>query len=210
MLKPYVVDGGDMEEGACLVFAHNVQEARKVAWKEVSWIEEAAGGEWIYVRAKLLPREEWDYWFTIADQEKLKKEVPHAIEDPPACKKCGYWTVLNKDGLCKRCAFLTEVKTLIGSPEGRKKLLKAMNKLAFAVHPGYVKSKDGDFHYITVDQIVRLYGLRPGEFVIWNGTTIRNATRGRRWEDYIHLFPSENYDLEEVILGYMEEYLEGG
>ena len=103
MLKPYMVHGGDPEGGACLVFAHNTQEARKIAWKEVSWIEQVAGGEWINIRAKLLPHEEWDYWFAIADQEKLKREIPHAIEDPPVCKECGYWTALNENGVCKYC-----------------------------------------------------------------------------------------------------------
>jgi len=103
MLKPYIVHGGDPEGGACLVFAHNVQEARKIAWKEVSWIEQVAGGEWINVRAELL-HEDRDYWLSLADQEKIKSDIPHAVETPPTCKACGYWDVLNKDGLCKECA----------------------------------------------------------------------------------------------------------
>jgi len=102
-LKPYLVHGGDPKGGACLVFARRVAEAKKVAWKEVSWIEEAAGGEWINVRAKLMPREEWNYWYSVANQQKLKEGIPHAIECPPPCKKCGYWAVLNEEGLCEYC-----------------------------------------------------------------------------------------------------------
>ena len=110
MLKPYMVHGGDPRGGACLVFARNTQEARKVAWKEVSWIEAVAGGQWIYVQAKLMPCKEWSYWFRIADKEKLSKGIPHAIETPPVCKKCGYWAVLNKNGICKYCREVDDVK----------------------------------------------------------------------------------------------------
>ena len=103
MLKPYMVHGGYPEGGACLVFARSVQEARITGWKEVSWIRDAAGGEFINVRAKLL-REDKNYWLSLADQEKLKSAIPHAVESPPTCRICGYWNVLDKNGLCKECA----------------------------------------------------------------------------------------------------------
>lgn len=44
----------------------------------------------------ILPHKEWCYWFSIVDQQKLN-------ETSPACKKCGYWTVLDENGICKYC-----------------------------------------------------------------------------------------------------------
>jgi hypothetical protein len=40
--------------------------------------------------------------------------------------------------------------------------------VTYALHPGEVVSvTDGDIHYISWVQLVRLYGLRPGEYVVW-------------------------------------------
>ena len=43
-LHPYMVfDGGDPEEGACLVFAHNAREARLIGFPTVSMWSDANG-----------------------------------------------------------------------------------------------------------------------------------------------------------------------
>ena len=60
-----------------------------------------------------------------------------------------------------------------------------------ALHPGPIRSAtDGDMHYITVRQLVQLYGLRPDEYVVWRGA-------GQQYNDYQHLSPQynkEDYD----------------
>jgi hypothetical protein len=41
-------------------------------------------------------------------------------------------------------------------------------KITHIVYPGPVRSKtDGDEHYITANQLVWLYGLRPGTYLIY-------------------------------------------
>lgn len=55
----------------------------------------------------------------------------------------------------------------------------------FAVHPGNVRSKtDGDVHYITARALVRLYELRPSEYIVWIGRMY-----GVNRADYVHLYP---------------------
>lgn len=56
----------------------------------------------------------------------------------------------------------------------------------YALHPGWiVSSNDGQPCYVSVAQLVQLYQLRPGEYIIWNG----QAIHGAKWEDYAHLYP---------------------
>lgn len=61
--------------------------------------------------------------------------------------------------------------------------------IRFCVQPGYVRSQsDGDVHYITVGQLVKLYGAAPAEC-----TTIQHTkfARSRRpCKDLHHLYPS--------------------
>lgn len=62
-----------------------------------------------------------------------------------------------------------------------------MNKLRYFLHPGYVKARDGDRHYIGAAQLAALYGLSIHECIV-----IRNKQqlRGReRLETDVHLFP---------------------
>lgn len=60
----------------------------------------------------------------------------------------------------------------------------------YVLHPGYVKSKDGDVHYIGFSKLVRLYNLPVGK-CINNDWSDRGLFRGER---YIHLYPSETGD----------------
>jgi hypothetical protein len=68
-----------------------------------------------------------------------------------------------------------------------------MNPYKYAIHPGYVIASDGDKHFIGYRQLINLYGVNPAECFEWNDS----ARLGKRWEDYIHLHPSEsgNYNL---------------
>ena len=71
--------------------------------------------------------------------------------------------------------------------------------LRFAVHPEEITSKsDRQRHYIGVPQLVALYRLRPSEYVVWDDR--RPETHmGRRWNDYLHLFPLYEGDYQEHI-----------
>ncbi|HDR9259590.1 TPA: hypothetical protein QDB21_005612 [Burkholderia vietnamiensis] len=75
-------------------------------------------------------------------------------------------------------------------------------KPAYVLHPGPITSAtDGDSHYIDASALVRLYGLRDGEYVIYEPP--RAFDRARSWrrdpyEGMTHLFPRAdgNYSLQ--------------
>ena len=102
-LKPYMAYLKDMaHEEACLVFARNSKEARKVSWKQVGWLWYSIDCfvDW---RVKLI-KEDWDYFFTEeADKELLKKNIPHVIERPKVCKRCNMWGGRLINGVCEYC-----------------------------------------------------------------------------------------------------------
>ena len=59
--------------------------------------------------------------------------------------------------------------------------------MKFAVHPGEVVSAhDGQRHYISAGELVRLYELRGDEYVVWREPN----SRGLNWGDFLHLYPS--------------------
>ena len=101
-LKPYMVYDrmAGSGEGAVLVFAHNVQEARKVGWPDVSnW---GCDG-FIYCAANYLKDSLWLY--DEAKKEKLEAGIPHCIESPIVCKCCEKWGYeMNGNGYCESCA----------------------------------------------------------------------------------------------------------
>lgn len=105
-LKPYMgySRAGGSEEGACLIFAHNGKEAKKLAFEELKgWFDEQ---EWIDVAVNRL-KGEWLY--QEADQENLKNNFPHVVDNPMTCKKCETWgheTYI--DGVCEDCRELIE------------------------------------------------------------------------------------------------------
>ena len=100
-MNPYMVfsiEGGS-PEGACLVFAHNRQEARVVSWKECDW---EITDEWIDVGVRLLKNA--DFLFQEADQRKLQADIAHCISAPTSCKDCSMWGYpINLEGYCEDC-----------------------------------------------------------------------------------------------------------
>ena len=82
-LKPYMVYFKDCQaEEAVLVFHFTAKLARVIGW---GWLE--SGGHFVDVRANLLKEE---YMLKHADQLKLKKSKPHAV-NPPVCDNCEMW-----------------------------------------------------------------------------------------------------------------------
>ena len=66
-------------------------------------------------------------------------------------------------------------------------------KNKYAIHPGYILSKnDGDKHYITFASLVRLYDVDPRDAYLWDDYRPETYL-GRKKEDYIHLYPKNNY-----------------
>jgi hypothetical protein len=102
MLKTYMVFDrhNGTAEGASLVFAHSVQEARKVGWQALScdFI-----GEYIDTAATLLRNMPW--LFEEAQGLKYANDEAHVIVSPLSCSSCGYWGVskIGCDGLCDDC-----------------------------------------------------------------------------------------------------------
>ena len=87
-LKPYIgVDReGGTEEGACLIFAHNTKEAKKIAYPILhGWFEET---EWINIGIRLLKGE---HYYQEADPAKLAAGIAHVIDDPRTCLGCERW-----------------------------------------------------------------------------------------------------------------------
>ena len=104
-LKAYMAydNLGGPAEGAILVFAHNVKEAKKVAWAEASFIQEVCDGEYINLRVNC--QRNYEYLFKDALQHKLEANIPHIIECPTYCKECEHWGYeLNEQGYCESCA----------------------------------------------------------------------------------------------------------
>ena len=88
------------EEGACLIFAPNRREAKKLAFKQLKgWYDDM---EWTDVGVARLQRK--DFLYVQADQEKLKLGVSHVISSPITCLDCNDWnTELNTERYCEGC-----------------------------------------------------------------------------------------------------------
>jgi hypothetical protein len=62
-------------------------------------------------------------------------------------------------------------------------------KRRFAIHPGYIWSKNDDqLHYVGVSQLVKLYMLKPDEYIVWDEHLLYKAN------EYTHLYPRYNGD----------------
>ena len=105
-MKPYMAysrEGGS-REGACLVFAHTVKEAKKEAWADVHlyFTDE-------YTDMAITLIKDAEYLFEQADPEKLATDVPHVIFAPLSCSACELWgNKLNDEGLCENCVESTQ------------------------------------------------------------------------------------------------------
>lgn len=108
-MKMYMAYAGDCpEEGALLVFASSVKEAKAVVYPEASCL---LGCEYIEMRVNML-HEEAPHLMAAADQDKISKGIPHVVDNPPCCDQCGVWGVgdysLKDDGICIGCHDLNK------------------------------------------------------------------------------------------------------
>uniref|UniRef100_A0A6M3KWT9 Uncharacterized protein n=2 Tax=viral metagenome TaxID=1070528 RepID=A0A6M3KWT9_9ZZZZ len=103
-MKPYMGysrEGGSIE-GAVLIFAHNIKEAKRIGFNVLSsWITD----EYTDMAVRLIKN--GDFLFEqVSDwsKDKLAKGIPHVVDNPPSCKECGLWgSELNENGLCEDC-----------------------------------------------------------------------------------------------------------
>jgi hypothetical protein len=91
-------------EAACLIFAHDTKEAKKIGFAVVnSWFDT----DWIDMRVKQLRMEE--HLYKEANPEKLAAGIAHVIESPRICQKCEMWgEEINENGVCESCLELIE------------------------------------------------------------------------------------------------------
>ena len=101
MLNMYLVSDGTPEDGSVLVFDRTARHARLVGYPEIrSWCDDI---EFTDIRAKRLRGV--DFLYKDADQEKLKADISHCVDDPTSCKCCEMWGIpLNVKGCCEDCA----------------------------------------------------------------------------------------------------------
>jgi len=101
-LNPYMVFsiGLGSEEGAMLVFAHTVREARAVGWRSDGSL---LTDEFIDLGAKLIRNSDWLY--KEANQAKLNAGIAHTVWRPRGCERCELWgnSEIGEDGLCDDC-----------------------------------------------------------------------------------------------------------
>ncbi len=99
-LKPYMAFDGEngSSEGAALVFARTVTEAKAVAFPVLSgW-----GCDFLDMRVRHI--EDGAHLFADGNQEKLAAGIPHVIETPKSCERCELWgEVIYEDGICDTC-----------------------------------------------------------------------------------------------------------
>ena len=104
MLKLYLGTVGDSgEEAAILIFAHDAQEAKKVAFPVLfSW---DTALDYIDVRVRRIKVDAPHLWGA-GDPKKIYDGTAHAIDDPPTCMNCETWgagIVIQDNGSCRRC-----------------------------------------------------------------------------------------------------------
>lgn len=89
---------GGSEFGAVLIFAHTVREARIVGFTEL------LTDEYIDFAANLIPHEN-TWLLENADQDKLKNNIPHVIDNPKTCNDCELWghSKILDNGSCEEC-----------------------------------------------------------------------------------------------------------
>lgn len=99
-MKPYMIFSRDIgpQEGATLIIAHSVREARKLAWRQSGLDFD----DFTDMAVRLI--RDTHNVLPLADQGKMRQGIPHIIDDPASCAVCGYWGAgLTTEGLCANC-----------------------------------------------------------------------------------------------------------
>lgn len=84
-------------EGAVLIFANSVKEAKKLAFN--TYLNDYSDNDWTDLRVRLIKGCDW-LW------KEKQKDTPHAIESPKSCESCITWggsSEIGEDGFCDDC-----------------------------------------------------------------------------------------------------------
>jgi len=102
MLQAYMIYSRFLgpSEGAGLVFAHSVREARKVGWQRTSG---DFTDDFLDFAAKRIRNSPWI--LGEANVNKLASDEPHVIDNPRSCSICEHWghSPIGNDELCEDC-----------------------------------------------------------------------------------------------------------
>jgi hypothetical protein len=92
-------NGSGPSEGAMLVLARNLKEAKKLAWPVFNdWSYDAEYTD-LYVR-----RLRNNHVLALADKEKLLANAEHVVECPIICDSCEFWgNGVDENGNCLSC-----------------------------------------------------------------------------------------------------------
>ena len=97
-MKPYMAfsRSAGSEEGAILVVANTAKEAKTLAWGRCLNVE-----GWTDQGVRLIRD---NSTLLLADQQKVRHNIPHVIDDPLSCEMCGLWGAgLTEDNKCGYC-----------------------------------------------------------------------------------------------------------
>jgi len=94
-LKPYMAWAGEPEDGAVLVFARRLRDARRLAYP---FVRDWTGCDYLEVSARWLRGARSTVW------SESRADYPHVIESPQTCEGCELWGQDLADGLCEDCA----------------------------------------------------------------------------------------------------------
>jgi len=83
-------------EGAVLIFADTVREARVLAWHSV--LNEMCDGEYLDVEVSWIRNSPWIFG-------EMLETSPHVVERPRVCSRCMTWggSEIGEDGICDDC-----------------------------------------------------------------------------------------------------------
>jgi hypothetical protein len=101
-LKAYMAYDAELgsRDGAVLVFAHNIREAKRLGHP---FVAEWTSGSWIDTRVNIIKNAQF-LFNTEANKDKLLSDTPHVVDSPNACESCQLWgNELNANGLCEDC-----------------------------------------------------------------------------------------------------------
>ncbi len=90
------------KEGAYLIFAHNIKEAKCIGFDAMSG---TIVGD--YTDMGIVLCKDSDFLFDQVPQwskDKIAKGVAHVVDSPPTCKQCELWgKELDVNGICEDC-----------------------------------------------------------------------------------------------------------
>lgn len=123
MYRAYMAYSGYLTpaDGAGLIFAHSIKEAKKLACRKLRGM---VFEDWVELRVKWLKG--YDHVFALGDKDKISTEESHVIDSPLTCQACELWgwgidQEGNCDGCGERAGYSLEVASLMRALQVKRK-----------------------------------------------------------------------------------------